>query len=84
LPAALERRPEHSDETRALDRATIERQLTRKDVPLREKILWRMLYETAARAAEILALNIATASCSRSTPSSGGAGERKGLPVREL
>jgi integrase len=58
LPAALEHRPEHSDEARALDRATIERQLTRKDVPLRERTLWRMLYETAARAAEILALNI--------------------------
>jgi len=58
LPAALERRPEHADETRALDRAAVERQLTRKDVPLREKTLWRMLYETAARAAEILALNI--------------------------
>lgn len=27
-------------------------------MPLREKTLWRMLYETAARAAEILALNI--------------------------
>jgi integrase len=27
-------------------------------VPLREKTLWRMLYETAARASEVLALNI--------------------------
>jgi integrase len=58
LPPSLERRPEHADETRAVDRAAIERQLTRKDVPLREKTLWRMLYETGARAAEILALNI--------------------------
>ncbi len=30
----------------------------RRDVPLREKTLWRMLYETAARASEVLALNI--------------------------
>src|SRR6185437_11714731 len=34
------------------------RALTRRDVPLREKTLWRMLYETAARAGEVLALNI--------------------------
>ena len=27
-------------------------------MPLREKTLWRMLYETAARASEVLALNI--------------------------
>ncbi|MBG6104759.1 tyrosine-type recombinase/integrase [Micromonospora vinacea] len=33
--------------------------LTRRDVPLREKTLWRMLYETCARAGEILALDIA-------------------------
>ena len=27
-------------------------------VPLREKLLWRLLYETAARASEVLALNV--------------------------
>ncbi|MFI6182717.1 hypothetical protein ACIA8R_44810 [Nonomuraea sp. NPDC051191] len=32
--------------------------LSRRDIPLREKTLWRMLYGTAARAAEILALNV--------------------------
>ncbi len=58
LPVALERRAEHADETRALPRAAIERQLSRRDLPLREKTLWRMLYETAARANEILALDI--------------------------
>jgi integrase len=58
MPPSLERRPEHADETRALQRAAIQRQLTRKDVPLREKTLWRLLYETAARASEVLALNI--------------------------
>lgn len=58
LPASVERRSEQVDETRALPRAAIERQLSRRDVPLREKTLWRMLYETAARTAEILALNI--------------------------
>jgi integrase len=32
--------------------------LSRRDIPLREKTLYRMLYETAAPAAEILFLNI--------------------------
>src|SRR5256885_2281514 len=36
----------------------IGRLLPRRDIPLREKTLWRMLYETAARAGEILAFNI--------------------------
>jgi integrase len=57
LPGDAERRKEHSDRTRALPRARIERLLSR-DIPLREKTLWRMLYETAARASEILALNV--------------------------
>jgi len=56
LPPVLERRPERIDHTKALPRAAIERQLSRRDVPLREKTLWRMLYETAARTSEILAL----------------------------
>lgn len=59
LGDAAERRPEPPDETRAIDRAAIERLVTRRDVPLREKTLWRMLYETAARTGEILALDIA-------------------------
>lgn len=58
LPPVLERRPEHADHTTALPRVAIQRQFSRRDVPLREKTLWRMLYETAARASEILALNI--------------------------
>jgi integrase len=58
LPATSERRRETADATRALSRTTIERALSRRDVPLREKTLWRMLFETAARAGEVLALNI--------------------------
>jgi integrase len=58
LPPVLERRREHANHTKALPRAAIERQLARRDIPLREKTLWRMLYETAARAHEILALDI--------------------------
>jgi integrase len=57
LPASAERRREHLNATRAVPRPAIERALSRRDVPLREKTLWRMLYETAARASEVLALN---------------------------
>ena len=32
--------------------------LTREDVGLRERTLWRMLYETAARSAEVLGLDV--------------------------
>jgi integrase len=41
-----------------VSRSAIERALSRRDVPLREKTLWRLLYESAARANEILAFNI--------------------------
>ncbi|MFD8558003.1 tyrosine-type recombinase/integrase [Streptosporangium canum] len=58
VPAEAERRKESADETRAVAKSTIHRLLSRRDIPLREKTLWRMLYETAARAAEILALNV--------------------------
>jgi len=46
------------DTTRALTRAQVEA-LFRLDVGLREKTLWRLLYESAARAEEILTLDIA-------------------------
>jgi hypothetical protein len=39
LPGDAERRKEHSDATRALPRAHIERLLSRRDIPLREKTL---------------------------------------------
>ncbi|MDG4787088.1 site-specific integrase [Micromonospora sp. WMMD1102] len=58
LPAGVERRSEIHDHTRAVDRAAVERLLTRRDIPLREKTLWRMLYETAGRAIEILGIDI--------------------------
>jgi integrase len=58
VPGSCERRKEHVDATKDLPKAAIERQLSRRDVPLREKTPWRMLYETAARASEILALDV--------------------------
>lgn len=45
------------DTTRALTRAQVAA-IWRLDAPLRDKALWRMLYETAARAEEILGLDV--------------------------
>jgi hypothetical protein len=42
LPGDAERRKEHTDATTALPRARIERLLSRRDIPLREKTLWQM------------------------------------------
>jgi integrase/recombinase XerD len=49
---------ERVDRTRALTRAQLERLFARHDLPLRERTLWRLLYETAARANELLALDV--------------------------
>ena len=54
----LARRKPRPDRARALSRADVEQLLTREDTALRERTLWRMLYETAARSAEVLALDI--------------------------
>jgi integrase len=53
----IERRPAPPDRTRALSRGQIAARFALK-VGLRERTLWRMLYETCARAEEILSLNI--------------------------
>jgi site-specific recombinase XerC len=45
------------DTTRALDHGQVAA-IWRLDVPQRDKALWRMLYETAARAEEILGLDV--------------------------
>jgi integrase len=41
-----------------VSRLRIDRLCRWRDVPLREKTLWRMLYESASRASAVLALNI--------------------------
>jgi integrase/recombinase XerC/integrase/recombinase XerD len=46
------------DRDRALSRADVERLLTRDGISIRERTLWRMLYETAARSAEVLRLDV--------------------------
>lgn len=58
LPASAQRRREHNDDTKAVSRSRIDRRCRRRDVSLREKTLWRMLYESAGRASAVLALNI--------------------------
>jgi integrase len=55
----LERRRDQVDRTRALTRGQLEQLFARRDLPLRERTLWRLLYETAARANELLALDVA-------------------------
>ena len=54
----LRRRRKAPDRSRALSRADVERLLTRDDIAIRERTLWRMLYETAARSAEVLRLDV--------------------------
>jgi integrase len=54
----LRRRTPRPDRSRALSRADVERLLTREDISLRDRTLWRMLYETAARSAEVLGLDV--------------------------
>ncbi|WP_436793477.1 tyrosine-type recombinase/integrase [Actinospongicola halichondriae] len=43
---------------RAIDYEALDALWTRPDIAIREKTLWRMLYETAARANEVLSLNV--------------------------
>jgi integrase len=54
----LERRRVSADRSRAIPYVELERLWRREDIPLREKALWRLLYETAARASEALSLNV--------------------------
>lgn len=54
----IRRRPHVPERTRTLARADVEQLLGRAHLPVRERTLWRMLYETAARAEEILALDV--------------------------
>jgi integrase len=54
----LERRREPVDRTKAIPYAELDRLWRRDDVAVREKALWRLLYETAARAGEVLSLNV--------------------------
>ncbi len=52
------RRRQRPDRSRALDRADVEQLLTSEKFSLRDRTLWRLLYESAARSAEVLSLNV--------------------------
>ncbi|MCA1677643.1 MAG: site-specific integrase [Actinobacteria bacterium] len=54
----LQRRAEKHDHTRSIALASLGRLWERRDIDLRERTLWRLLYETAARADEVLRLNV--------------------------
>lgn len=58
LTRALERRRAPEDHSRALDRDTLDRLLSNRDIAVRDRCLWRLLYESAARANEVLQLNV--------------------------
>jgi integrase len=55
----LRRRRRAADRARALSRDDVEGLLGREDIGIRERTLWRLLYESAARAGELLALDVA-------------------------
>jgi len=54
----LERRKPARRGDRSIPRARLDKLFTNDKHSLRERVLWRMLYETAARAEELLSLNI--------------------------
>ncbi len=56
--AMIGRREVHDDRTRALTREQVRQLLDDTRVPIRERALWSVLYESAARVHEVLALNV--------------------------
>jgi integrase len=58
LAAGLDRRVEPADRTKAIPLPQLERLWRHDDIAVREKALWRFLYETAGRAAEVLSINV--------------------------
>jgi integrase len=58
IAGGLERRREPADRTKAIPYTQLERLWRRHDIAVREKALWWLLYETAARAQEVLSLNV--------------------------
>lgn len=58
IPAWTKRMPAPDSQTPARSKMAIDRLIAHRDVHLREKTLYRKLYETAARAEELLDVNI--------------------------
>lgn len=53
----LRARPAPPDTSRALSRGRVT-EILGSDAPLRERVLWHMLYESSARAEEVLMLDV--------------------------
>jgi integrase len=58
LTLRLSRRKLPADRPRALSRADVDRMLASPEHSLRERTLWQLLYETAARSGEVLQLDV--------------------------
>jgi site-specific recombinase XerD len=58
VPASAARSTPPDSDTPVRSRTAIDRLIARREIHLREKTLWRMLYETCARTEELLQLNI--------------------------
>lgn len=58
VPSTAARSTPPDSITPVRSRAAIDRLIARREINLREKTLWRMLYETCARAEELLQVNI--------------------------
>jgi len=58
LQLRADRRAAPEDDTRAIPLPELERLWARADIPLRERALWRLLYDSAGRAEEVLGLDV--------------------------
>jgi len=58
LELRADRRAAPEDDTRAIPLPELERLWARADIPLRERALWRLLYDSAGRAEEALGLDV--------------------------
>ena len=58
LELTADRRAVASDDSKAIPLPELERLWSKKDIPLRERALWRLLYDSAARAEEVLGLDV--------------------------
>jgi integrase/recombinase XerC len=58
VPTSAARSTPPDSDTPVRSRTAIDRLIARRDIHIREKTLWRMLYETCARADELLQVNI--------------------------
>ncbi|MGH3193015.1 MAG: tyrosine-type recombinase/integrase [Streptosporangiaceae bacterium] len=58
LYLAADRKPAAADDSKAIPLHELERLWTKKDIPLRERALWRLLYDSASRAEAVLGLDV--------------------------